>query len=353
MPPTPSSPKATVPPIATAIAGLGRAGWTMHCEELKGKEHLFRIVAACDLLPKRLSAAKERYGCKTYRRIEDLVSDPSIELISIATRSLDHCAHACLALDAGKDVFLEKPICINYDEAKLLKKKAEKSRGRLFIRHNRRFEPAFMHVKEIIESGLLGEIAEIRLTRLGYSRRNDWQTLKQFGGGMMLNWGPHIVDHALQLLGAPVASVWSDLKRMATMGDAEDHLKVILRGRNGRVVEVHVSGGALELNMPVYAVWGTKGALTASEQTISLKYLDPKHKLPKRRASGADPNFTWSSPDDLKWIEKSIPVAPRKLYDIWEVLHKAIRGGIPFPITLEQSVEVMRVISLAKKGTGF
>jgi predicted dehydrogenase len=340
-------------PIRLGLVGLGRAGWGMHCPELEGKETLFRFVAACDPLPERRQRMAARYGCRTYERVEDLVADPEVEMVDVATRSIDHLKHAALALKAGNHVFLEKPICATYKEAVKLKALAARSRGRLYIRHNRRNEPAFLHVREIMASGILGNVYEVRLFRGGYARRDDWQTLKAFAGGQMLNWGPHIVDHALRMLDAPVAGLWSDLKRVAAVGDAEDHLKIILRGTSGRVVDMEISGGAA-IKPPVYFILGSRGALVCEdEKTIRLRYLDPRQKLRPRRPDPGDPGATFGTPEDLRWIEEEIPVQPRKTWDIWDELYKAVRKGGRFPITIDESVEVMRVIGLAKKGTPF
>jgi predicted dehydrogenase len=335
------------------LAGLGRAGWGMHCEELKGKEDKFRFVAACDPMPERRRQMADKYGCRTYESVEQLVADPEVEMVDIATRSLDHFAHASLALKTGKHVFLEKPIATRYSDAVRLAKLAAKSRGRLYIRHNRRNEPAFLHVREIMASGVLGNVFEVRLFRGGFARRDDWQTLKSCGGGQLLNWGPHIVDHSLQMLDAPVEKIWSDLKRVAAVGDAEDHLKIILRGTNGRIVDMEISGGAA-IKPPVYFILGTKGALVCEdEKTIRLRYLDPRQKLKSRKPNPGDPGATFGTPEELRWIEKEIPVKPALTWDIWDELYTAIRKGTRFPIRLQEAVEIMRVISMAKKGTPF
>ncbi|HUT23179.1 MAG TPA: Gfo/Idh/MocA family oxidoreductase, partial [Sumerlaeia bacterium] len=246
-----------------------------------------------------------------------------------------------------------------YAEARKLKAAAARSKGKVFVRHNRRFEPAFQHIREIIASGLLGKVYEIKLRRNGYGRRDDWQTLIRCGGGQLLNWGPHIVDHALQFLESPVAGLWSDLKKIAAVGDAEDHLRIILTGENGRVVDLEISGGSA-IGEPTYLVTGTKGALTSDEREIRLRYLDPKKKLPRRRVKAASPPLGayFGSPDVLEWIDETIPVKtpPGCAPDcdaIWDLLYDAIRHGKRFPITLDEALEVMRVISQAKKGTPF
>ncbi len=352
-------------PIRVGIVGLGRAGWYMHCPQLERRPHKYAVVAACDTVPLRRQRAAERFGCEAYPRIEQLVADGNVELVDIATRSCDHFDHASLAMRAGKCVLLEKPMAVTYDQARRLRSLARRSPGDLYIHHNRRFEPGFMHVLRIIRSGILGEVYEIKLRRLDYQFRGDWQTLKRFGGGQLLNWGPHIIDHALRMLDSPCKHVWADLKRIAAVGDAEDHVRIILTGRNGRVVDLEISGGAA-LGEPMYHIFGTKGALTSSDDHITVKYLDPAVKLKPLRADPGTPGVAGRPPmpnhvlvqdgrapnsDEVKWIEKTFPIDTSARCDLWDQVHSAVRLGVAFPVTLEESVEVMRVISAARAGS--
>jgi predicted dehydrogenase len=386
----------TTQPIKTGIAGIGRAGWGMHCKELDSRTGSFQITAACDLIPERCESMAQRYHCKTYTRIEEMVNDPDVELVDIATRSNDHLRHTLLGLEAGKMVFLEKPICLNYSEAQQLAEAAAKHPGKLYIRHNRRFDPDFLQVREIIASGKLGDVYEIRLARHNFQRRDDWQTIRRFGGGQLLNWGPHIVDHALQFLESPVESMFSDLKRIAAAGDAEDHIKIVLRGKNSRLVDLEISGG-VALGAPTYQVFGTRGSLILAGKEIRLRYLDPARPLVEKTASpdtpaeygepwhviaarqaamsapAAQPASQQGAPvaqqgapgaaparrnvfgpaETLPWLEETLPVRAGSNTVIWDALYAAIREGKPFPIRLEESLEVMRVISLARQGSPF
>ena len=339
-------------PIRIGIVGLGRAGWGMHCPELEGKERMFQIVAACDVIQERCDKMAERFGCATYTDIQDLLADPNVEMVTIATRSCDHYTHAMMALKAGKMVFQEKPFTTTHAEARRLVAYARKHKRPLYVRHNRRCEPGFLHIREIIASGILGTVHAVKLARVGYSRRDDWQTLMAFGGGQLLNWGPHIVDHALRLLDSPVKSIWSNLKRVAAVGDAEDHLKVCLTGTNGRVVDIEISGGAA-VSLPEYVIWGSKGGLVCKGNEITLRYLNPRAKLAPRKPDPNTPGTSFGTPDKLKWVEKTIPVKPKKSWNIWDELYKAVRKGRPFPITLDEAADVMKVISAVKKGTPF
>ncbi len=351
---------AKLKPIRMAIVGCGRAGYGMHTRELEARGKMFQVVAACDPLKERRENMEKLYGCKTYKTLEELLTDDEVEMVDIATRSPDHVPHTLMALKAGKIVFLEKPIALSYQEAKKLLRATSKRPGKLFVRHNRRFEPTFQHIRELIASGILGEVFEIKLRRGGYSRRGDWQTLLDCGGGQLLNWGPHIVDHALRFLDGQVEDVWSNLRKIAAVGDAEDHVHIILKGGKSRfpcVVDLEISGGKAHKE-PTYQVFGSKGSLSSDEQSIQLKYLDPKQKLPARRGKKGTPPLggSFSGDETLCWIEKEIPVKPRKpcdTTDIWDHLYASIRKGKAFPITLEESLQVMEIISKARKGTVF
>lgn len=347
----------SINPIQIGIVGCGRAGWGMHRPELKKHGGKFKVVAACDTLRARREKMVDEYGCASYTKMEDLIADPAVELVDIATRSPDHTAHAILALKAGKYVFLEKPIALTLSEAKKLAKVASAFPGALFIRHNRRFEPAFQHVREIIDSGLLGDVYEIKLRRQSYQRRDDWQTLLKCGGGQLLNWGPHLVDHALRFLEGKVDSQWSNLRCVAAAGDAEDHVHIILKGgKNECVVDLEISGG-VAIGEPAYTVFGNKGSLTSDQKTIKLRHLNPAVPLSRRRSKAGTPELEgFGSPDTLSWIEKEIPVKPKALCDcsdIWGHLYATLREGKPFPIALSEAIQVMDIISQARRGTPY
>jgi predicted dehydrogenase len=180
--------------------------------------------------------------------------------------------------------------------------------------------------------------------------------LKKFGGGQLLNWGPHLVDWAVQFVGGKAADVWADLKLIAAAGNAEDHVKLMIRGETGIIADIEISG-AMAITQPPWILMGTSGTLMIdAKNQCRLKYFDPKG-LPKVKASGATPagrgGSHFSGGEEIRWIEEQFPAAPATVSNFWVELYKSIRKGAAFPITLAQARENMRVISLAKKGTRF
>ena len=196
----------------------------MHSKELEMYKDLYKVVAAMDPEADRLAEMEKRFkGCRTYQNFDELLADKDVELVVVANRSPEHTPYAIKALKAGKYVFVEKPIALSYAEAKQLLAASKKYPGKLFCRHNRRFESAFNHVKEIIDSGILGEVFLIKRRIHSFQRREDWQTIIDCGGGQLNNWGPHIIDQGVQFLNNKVKEVWGDLKKVKALGDAEDH----------------------------------------------------------------------------------------------------------------------------------
>ena len=106
--------------IKLGIVGLGRAGYGMHVQELQNFLDMYEIYAVCDIIEERRNKVAAECGAKAYADYAEMLKDPEIEVVAIATRSCDHYEHAMMALMAGKTVFLDKPMCTTYADAKSL-----------------------------------------------------------------------------------------------------------------------------------------------------------------------------------------------------------------------------------------
>lgn len=346
-------------PISVGILGLGRAGRFMHAPELGNYPELFILAAGCDCAPdRRENLPGEFQKARIYPSIGELLADDGVELVTVATRNADHTPHAIQALEAGKYVVIEKPIAVNEAQTKELEAAARKHPGKLFCRHNRRFEPAFNHVLEMMHSGLLGNISSVRVRRSpGFSRRFDWQTLTECSGGMLNNWGPHLIDQCLRFLESPVKDLWCELDHVVSAGDAEDQVFLVLRGENGRIVTMDIPCAVSTETL--YEVTGSRGSLTVpvEEDAIHLKYLNPEQTLPALSASSGNPPFVYGNPETLDFREETIPIAPRcgytALHNMWRSVYETIRENKPYPVRLEEALEVVRVTGLARERSGY
>jgi predicted dehydrogenase len=281
-----------------------------------------------------------------------------VELAVISTRSTEHTAHALQALAAGKYVLLEKPIAMNIDEIRKLENADREYPGKLYFLHNHRFEPAFQHILRIIRTGILGKVEQVKLCRHHpFRRRPDWQAILRCGGGQLNNWGPHVIDHALQFIGGPVKDVWSNLKRINAVGDAENHVKVILTGENGIIVDLEISD-AVALPGPYCVVYGNRGSLICPDQKeIHLRYIEPGFEFPQVVASPDSPPLAggFGHEEKIPWREETLPVEPDvNMWEFVEVeiarhLFRTLREGAPFPIANRDALQAARIIGLVKE----
>lgn len=341
-------------PIRTAIAGLGRAGWGIHVQGIKDRDD-FKIVACIDPEPERRKEAENLLGARTYSDWKSFLKDTNnTELVIIATASNMHTPMSIDALKAGLHVLSEKPMAVNLKEASKMMLAAKKAKKLYSVHQNYRCFPELHQALSIMNSGILGRVFYIKMNWSGFSRRNDWQTLRKFGGGTMNNTCPHSIDFALQFMQSPVVDIWGDLQAITTAGDADDHVKILMRGKNGRVIDHEVSC-SIAFHQPKLMIMGSLGTLMQVDKEYHIKYLDPKtlSKL-KVDARLAVPGRKYGVGETLQWQEKRFPMAPPEMaLNFYTEFYKSIREKKPLLVKPAEVYAQMQVNAQARKGTKF
>lgn len=342
--------------IKVGIVGLGRAGIGMHSSEVAEYPDRFAIAAACDHAKERLENLPDRFkGAKLYTDYGEMLKDDNVELISIATRHPEHVPMALQALEAGKYVNIDKPYALNNREMAMLAEADKKYPGKLFLRHNRRFEAPFQKAMKLIATGVLGEINTVKLYRsVGYCRRNDWMTMTEFGGGLFTNWGPHIIDQALQYLDSPVVDLWANIRSVISIGDGDDHIKLLLKAANGRVADIEISG-AHTLPGRELEVQGSRGTLIYPvDGRIKMRYVDPEIEFKPLKPHPENPPMKYGNFDEtLTFIEQFVEIPPVPMSEIWKHIYDAIVNNVPYPITIENGIAVTDIMEKAFRRSNF
>ncbi|WP_294435763.1 Gfo/Idh/MocA family oxidoreductase [uncultured Victivallis sp.] len=342
--------------IKVGIVGLGRAGIGMHSSELAEYPDRFAIAAACDHAKERLENLPERFkGAKLYTDYSEMLQDDNVELVSIATRHPEHVPMALQALEAGKYVNIDKPYALNNREMAQLAEADKKYPGRIFLRHNRRYEAPFQKAMKLIATGVLGEINTVKLYRsVGYCRRNDWMTMTEFGGGLFTNWGPHIIDQALQYLDSPVVDLWANIRSIISIGDGDDHIKLLLKAANGRVADIEISG-AHTLPGRELEIQGSRGTLIYPvDGRIKMRYVDPEIEFKPLKPHPENPPMKYGNFDEtLTFIEQFVEIPPIPMSEIWKHVYDAIVNKVPYPITIENGIAVTDIMEKAFRKSNF
>ncbi len=340
-------------PIRVGIVGLGRSGWGIHARTLAEAEG-FRVVAVADAEAERRQEAVERFACRAYAQPAELLDDPRVELVVVATPSHTHAAVGEAALRAGKHVLVEKPMATSLAEADRLLAAARETGRVLTVFQQRRFDPDFLKVQEVVASGKLGPLHLVKMSRHSYQRRRDWQTLRKFGGGQLNNWGAHVIDQALVLLQGEAELVFADLKHTVSAGDADDHVKVVLRGRSGLVVDIEVSTCAA-YPQPVWVVFGQYGGLTGSTQELRWRYYDPAALPPLVAEEGPAPGRSYGTGEQIPWVEESASLRGQGGQEalFYQALRRTLREGAPLLVTPESVRQQIAIMEECRRRTGF
>ena len=151
----------------------GRAGAHINIVLDLKKEGRAEPVAVCDVYGPRVRAAAERTGAKVYRNYRELLEDPQVDVVCIATPDRHHAPQAIDAVRAGKDVYVEKPLThwLQFDLARQLAEEAEKHKRIVQVGTQYMADPAYAEAHDLVREGAIGKVVHVQA---GYFRRGDW-----------------------------------------------------------------------------------------------------------------------------------------------------------------------------------
>jgi predicted dehydrogenase len=210
---------------------------------------------------------------KLYHSVEELLNDDSISLVIVNTPTYTHFEYAKAALNAGKNVVVEKPMVVSSNEADELITIANKNGLLLSVYQNRRYDGDYRAVKDVVEQDLLGELKEVEMRFDRYRPAPSGKVHKEGklpGSGTLYDLGSHLIDQALQLFGSPQA-VFADIWTMRNNVDADDYFELLLFYERVRV-RIKCSTIARETNY-AYVLHGIKGSFLQQRSDIQEQQL--------------------------------------------------------------------------------
>lgn len=244
--------------VKAGLCAFGMSGKVFHAPFLK--EHPGFFLSG--IVERNKEESKEKYPDATiYRSVEEMLEKADIELVLINTPVQTHFEYAKKALEAGKNIIVEKPFTVNVSEAEELVKLAADKGLFLSVYQNRRFDRDFLKVKEILASDKLGNIkeAEIRFDRFRTtpSGKQHKESPDQVGSGSLHDLGAHLVDQAVQYFGYP-EKLFADVFSMKGSEFANDYFEILLFYKNDLRVRLKSSVFTKEDHY-AYKIHGDRG----------------------------------------------------------------------------------------------
>lgn len=335
--------------LKIAVAGLGRIGWNFHAKRIDAHAD-FELVAVADNVAERRAEAEEVFDCRSHADFGTMIAEENLDAVVIATPTHLHRDMALSAFDLGLHVLLEKPMAPDLAEATEIVEASEKLDRVLTVYQPHRLGAYFQHLKAIVDSGQIGQVTQVLRGAFNYARRNDWQSLQKYGGGMLNNYGAHYLDQVLQLIGYDIKRVVCDLQLVASLGDADDVVKVLLETEGGVLGDVTINQASV-INPFELAVWGTCGAVVYTGKEYQIKRFDPD-TLPAKELNAdlASENRKYPS-DQIEFIEETVPVDDSYGIDVFADFARAIRDGVPPIVRPRETLALMGILAQCRESS--
>ncbi len=338
--------------LNTALIGLGRIGWVYHLPEIL-KHREYHLCAIADVDPSRLTEADEKCDARKYTDYREMLQKERPDVVVIASPTPFHKEQAIQAMREGCSVILDKPMASDLDSAKEIAAAAAEYQQKITVYQPHRFLALATVVKRVLDTGVLGEIFQIRRCASNYVRRNDWQSLKKYGGGMLNNFGSHYIDQLLFFSGEKINKVFCQLNRIATLGDAEDVVKILLQTENGMILDIDINQAAALPPEPllIYGKYGAAKVQTdaSGNESLLVRYYDPT-ELPacilKDSLTGPDRRIP---PETIPWKEETYPILAKDNIDYYQKCAQYFNGQAESPVPLGETLQVMELIDSCRR----
>lgn len=259
--------------IRTAIIGYGRSGQFLHGPGLKANGDAFEITAVANTGEANLKQAKKDFDCALYKDYKKMLAEQQLDLVIVVTRNDQHCVMACDVLRSGSNVLVTKPLGINRTEVESIYDTARETGKKVFPFLPARWGTDFRRIREIVESGEIGNVFAIHRSVYGFATRDDWQTHTEFGGGIVLNWGAHLIEPPMLIAGGKPKHLFGSCRQVLNPGDAEDIFYSVITMENG--IRLHAQWSFAPEGLANWFVQGTGGCIIGNDRELEIHSGEP------------------------------------------------------------------------------
>ncbi len=326
-----------------AIIGYGGQG-AWHAAKAMEND-VVNVAGIYDISQKRMNAAREN-GIHTYASREELLADKNVDIVVCATPNDSHREIVIDALRAGKHVVCEKPVALSVEDFDAMCEAASEA-GKIFTVHqNRRYDVDFLAIKSLVNSGEIGQPINIE-SRVHGSRGipSDWRCHKPQGGGMVLDWGVHLIDQMLQLIPEKITNVYCELTNITT-DEVDDGFNLHLTFESGKRATVEV-GTYNFISLPRFYMQAKNGSALIEDwqkkcRVAKLKGWCEKDVLPVQTAAGI--TKTMAPRDEITIDSYELERPNSDVHDYYRNLSAAIDGKEEILVKLHEVRRVLKVM---------
>lgn len=327
-------------PVGWAVVGLGMG--TAHAGYISRSPGM-RLLALCDTDRGRLDrCAAELPGARPCTSLDQILDDERVEGVSLVLPHDQHGPAAIRCLKAGRHVIVDKPLCLSVAEGKKMIAEARRRRRLLSVFLNRRWDADYVTIQRLVDRGTIGRVRYLESRHAGARRFSAgvWRAERRRMGGLLYDWGAHLIDQALLLIKSRPVSVYafaqSDLP--ADPGrEVEDRAGALIHFEDGAVAMI-----AWFLNSPApvprFIIEGERGGIRAER---------PVHSARKPGAEAGLELYLTTRAGGVR--RKTVPFAKVDWSSYYRNVGRALTGKEELIVRPEQALRHVAVVEAAYK----
>lgn len=324
-----------MPAPRAVVIGYGFAGKCFHSYLIGITPGLTLHGVASRDAATRARVVAER-GCRAYASFDEVLADPEVDLVVLATPNSTHCALAVQALDAGKHVVTDKVMCLTLDECDRMIAAAQASGKMLNVFQNRRWDGDYLTLRQLIADGRLGDPRWIEMAWQGFGAWGGWRGQAAMGGGKLYDLGAHLIDQLVMLFPQAIERVYCRMHHDLSVTDTESQALVVIEFAGGATGVCDTSSLAA-IPKPRFHAFGTGGTF--------LKYgVDPQEAamIAERIDDAVEDPARYGRFSDGK-TEETVPTLPGRWRSYYENIRDVLTGAAEPRVRL---CEVRRAIAV-------
>lgn len=342
--------------IRIAVIGHGFMGHEH--ETMLSQMEGIRLVGFSDRDPKQLDDVRE--GLKRYESNEALLADPEVDVVLIAANNNQHHDLVIQAAEAGKDIICEKPAAMSLEELDDMVRVTNECGVKFTVHHQRRLDQDFRIMKEIFDQKALGDVYMMKNSLYGFNgNMHDWHVYISEGGGMLYDWGVHLIDQILFMMPeAKITSIYADVRNVINF-EVDDYFKILLRFDNHVMAEVEL-GTYLLADKPQDKWFERHWIMGGNKGTAYVDGFEPEGKIVRttelltnvrgsRTMTAAGPTRSFGPPAPGKIVTEDVPKVNTCHRDYFENYKKAYYGEEDFLVKIPETRRVLAVMDAVRK----
>ena len=339
--------------IKMGIIGFGFMGHE-HARMFDDMDEI-EVTAVCDIDQEQLKDAPD--GAEVYSDAEEMLQHADVDTVIISVPNTLHLEMVKLAARARKHIICEKPAAMTVKEFDEMVNYVKDAGVHMTIHQQRRWDVDYCTMKAVYEQELVGKPYIIKSQLYGFNgNMHDWHVYPELGGGMLYDWGVHLIDQIFQMVDSPLISVYADMKNVINKS-VDDYFKIIFEYANGVTAEIELGTYYLTPKRSWFIGGNTGSAVIdgtfQAQGNAEGKIVRTTHLLQsvpgKLTMTSAGPTRSFGEPEPGLLYEEPLPDIHTEHKDFFRNYLNAREGREEYAVKLDQVRRVLVLMDMVRE----